>query len=131
MLTLSCLTFHLCFCYRVASLFSCVSTLEEGTTPRRRDTQGLSFHKHALSFANSIEKTAVATPGGQEEGDATGAYPINNTEVVSKLRERARDDNVTILVVDSAESLLAYINGPASIAKLVVFNLHVSLSVSC
>jgi len=93
--------------------------------------KGQSFHKHALSFANSIEKTAVATPGGQEEGDATGAYPINNTEVVSKLRERARDDNVTILVVDSAESLLAYINGPASIAKLVVFNLHVSLSVSC
>jgi len=93
--------------------------------------KGQSFHKHALSFANSIEKTAVATPGGQEEGDATGAYPINNTEVVSKLRERARDDNVTILVVDSAESLLAYINGPASIAKLVVFNLHVSLPVSC
>jgi len=101
-----------------------------GNAPKTRHT-GLSFHKHALSFANSIEKTAVATPGGQEEGDATGAYPINNTEVVSKLRERARDDNVTILVVDSAESLLAYINGPASIAKLVVFNLHVSLSVSC
>lgn len=98
--------------------------------PKMRN-KGQSFHKHALSFANSIEKTAVATPGGQEEGDATGAYPINNTEVVSKLRERARDDNVTILVVDSAESLLAYINGPASIAKLVVFNLHVSLSVSC
>ena len=98
--------------------------------PKTRHT-GLSFHKHALSFANSIEKTAVATPGGQEEGDETRAYPINNTEVVSKLRERARDDNVTILVVDSAESLLAYINGPASIAKLVVFNLHVSLSVSC
>ena len=101
-----------------------------GNAPKTRHT-GLSFHKHALSFANSIEKTAVATPGGQEEGDATGAYPINNTEVVSKLRERARDDNVTILVVDSAESLLAYINGPASIAKLVVFNLHVSLPVSC
>ena len=101
-----------------------------GNAPKTRHT-GLSFHKHALSFANSIEKTAVATPGGQEEGDATRAYPINNTEVVSKLRERARDDNVTILVVDSAESLLAYINGPASIAKLVVFNLHVSLSVSC
>jgi len=101
-----------------------------GNAPKTRHT-GLSFHKHALSFANSIQKTAVATPGGQEEGDATGAYPINNTEVVSKLRERARDDNVTILVVDSAESLLAYINGPASIAKLVVFNLHVSLSVSC
>ena len=101
-----------------------------GNAPKTRHT-GLSFHKHALSFANSIEKTAVATPGGQEEGDATGAYPINNTEVVSKLRERARDDNVTILVVDSAESLLAYIDGPASIAKLVVFNLHVSLSVSC
>jgi len=93
--------------------------------------KGQSFHKHALSFANSIGKTAVATPGGQEEGDATGAYPINNTEVVSKLRERARDDNVTILVVDSAESLLAYINGPASIAKLEVFNLHVSLPISC
>jgi hypothetical protein len=101
-----------------------------GNAPKTRHT-GLSFHKHALSFANSIEKTAVATPGGQEEGDATRAYPINNTEVVSKLRERARDDNVTILVVDSAESLLAYIDGPASIAKLVVFNLHVSLSVSC
>ena len=101
-----------------------------GNAPKTRHT-GLSFHKHALSFANSIEKTAVATPGGQEEGDATGAYPINNTEVVSKLRERARDDNVTILAVDSAESLLAYINGPASIAKLAVFNLHVSLSVSC
>jgi hypothetical protein len=101
-----------------------------GNAPKTRHT-GLSFHKHALSFANSIEKTAVATPGGQEEGDATRAYPIDNTEVVSKLRERARDDNVTILVVDSAESLLAYINGPASIAKLVVFNLHVSLSVSC
>lgn len=101
-----------------------------GNAPKTRHT-GLSFHKHALSFANSIEKTAVATPGGQEEGDATGAYPINNTEVVSKLRERARDDNVTILVVDSAESLLAYINGPASIAKLVVFNLPVRMSVSC
>jgi hypothetical protein len=96
-----------------------------GNAPKTRHT-GLSFHKHALSFTNSIEKTAVATPGGQEEGNA-----INNTEVVSKLRERARDDNVTILVVDSAESLYAYINGPASIAKLVVFNLHVSLSVSC
>ena len=101
-----------------------------GNAPKTRHT-GLSFHKHALSFANSIEKTAVATPGGQEEGDETRAYPINNTEVLSKLRERASDDNVTILVVDSAESLLAYINGPASIAKLVVFNLHVSLSVSC
>ena len=101
-----------------------------GNAPKTRHT-GLSFHKHALSFANSIEKTAVATPGGQEEGDATGAYPINNTEVVSKLRERARDDNVTILVVGSAESLLAYINGPASIAKLAVFNLPVSFSVSC
>ena len=101
-----------------------------GNAPKTRHT-GLSFHKHALSFANSIEKTAVATPGGQEEGDETRAYPINNTEVLSKLRERARDDNVTILVVDSAESLLAYINGPASIAKLVVFNLPVSLSVSC
>ena len=97
-----------------------------GNAPKTRHT-GLSFHKHALSFANSIEKTAVATPGGQEEGDETRAYPINNTEVLSKLRERASDDNVTILVVDSAESLLAYINGPASIAKLVVFNLHVSL----
>ena len=101
-----------------------------GNAPKTRHT-GLSFHKHALSFTNSIEKTAVATPGGQEEGDETRAYPINNTEVLSKLRERASDDNVTILVVDSAESLLAYINGPASIAKLVVFNLHVSLSVSC
>ena len=60
------------------------------------------------------------------EGD-----PINNTDVVSKLRERARDDNVSILVVDSAESLYAYINGPASIAKLVVFNLHVSLVRAC
>ena len=101
-----------------------------GNAPKTRHT-GLSFHKHALSFANSIEKTAVATPGGEEEGDATRAYPIDNTEVVSKLRERARDANVTILVVDSAESLLAYINGPASIAKLVVFNLPVSFSVSC
>ena len=101
-----------------------------GNAPKTRHT-GLSFHKHALSFANSIEKTAVATPGGQEEGDETRAYPINNTEVVSKLRERARDDNVTILVVDSAESLYAYINGPASIAKLVVFNLHVSLVRAC
>ena len=101
-----------------------------GNAPKTRHT-GLSFHKHALSFTNSIEKERTERAGGEEEGDETRAYPINNTEVVSKLRERARDDNVTILVVDSAESLLAYTNGPASIAKLVVFNLHVSLPVSC
>ena len=66
---------------------------------------------------------------GQEEGDETRAYPINNTEVLSKLRERASDTK--ILVIDSAESLLAYLNGPASIAKLVVFNLPVRMPVSC
>ena len=90
---------------------------------------GLSFHKHALSFVASTEETTQQTPGGQEERDETRAAA--NTEVLSKLRERASDDNVTILVVDSAESLLAYINGPASIAKLVVFNLHVSLVRAC
>ena len=93
--------------------------------------KGLSFHKHALLFVKSIEETTQQTPGGQEERDETRAYPINNTEVLSKLRERACDDNVAILVVDSAESLIAYINGPASIAKLVVFNLPASLPVSC
>ena len=101
----------------------------EGDNAPKMRHKGQSFHKHALSFAKSIEKTTQQTPGGQEEGDETRAYPINNTEVLSKLRECASD--TTILVIDSAESLLAYINGPASIAKLAVFNLPVRMSVSC
>ena len=91
--------------------------------------KGLSFHKHALSFVASTEETTQQTPGGQEETDETRA--ATNTEVLSKLRERASDTNTTILAIDSAESLLAYINGPASIAKLVVFNLPVRMPVSC
>ena len=101
----------------------------EGDNAPKMRHKGQSFHKHALSFAKSIEKTTQQTPGGQEEGDETRAYPTNNTEVLSKLRERASDTK--ILVIDSVESLLAYLNGPASIAKLVVFNLPVRMSVSC
>ena len=90
---------------------------------------GLSFHKHALSFVASTEETTQQTPGGQEERDETRA--ATNTEVLSKLRERASDTNTAILAIGSAESLLAYINGPASNAKLVVFNLPVRMAVSC
>ena len=103
----------------------------EGDNAPKMRHKGQSFHKHALSFAKSIEKTTQQTPGGQEEGDETRAYPINNTEVLSKLRERPPDTKTPFQVIDSAESLLAYLNGPASIAKLAVFNLPVRMSVSC
>ena len=108
-----------------------VSALEEGAT-HRNSPQVPSFYEHALSFVASTKETTQQTPGGQEEtsdGDETRA--ATNTEVLSKLRERASDSNTAILVIDSAESLLAYINGPASNAKLVVFNLPVRMSVSC
>ena len=92
----------------------------------------LSFYEHALSFVASTEETTQQTPGGQEEtsdGDETRA--ATNTEVLCKLRERAADSNTAILAIDSAESLLAYINGPASNARLVIFNLPVRMPVSC
>ena len=79
-----------------------------------------------------LEETTQQTPGGQEEtsdGDETRA--AKNTEVLRKLRERAADSNTAMLVIDSAESLHAYINGPASNARLVVFNLPVRMPVAC
>jgi len=80
--------------------------------------KGLSFHRHALSFITSTKETTQQTPGGQEEGSSDETRAAANTEVLRKLQERAEETKTAILaIIGSAESLLAYINGPASNAK--------------
>ena len=94
--------------------------------------KGLSFHLHALSFITSTKETTQQTLGGQKE---TSPFDSNhdlqaNAEVLQALQERAAAAAVSMLVIDSAESLLAYMTGPESNAKLVVFNLSVRMPVS-
>ena len=90
--------------------------------------KGLSLYDHAASF---VAPTKETTPGGQEEAPSDETRAAANTEVLQALQERAAAAGVSMLVIDSAESLLAYITGPASNAKLVVFNPPVRMSVSC
>ena len=93
--------------------------------------KGLSLYEHVQSFVASSSSTTQQTPGGQEEASSDEPRAAANTEVLCELQERAAAAGVSMLVIDSAESLIAYITGPASNARLVVFNLPVRMPVLC